>query len=347
MDQGIKVMMRVVALVVAVHLGGATLAAAQERWAEKMFMKEGSREVETSHDFGSVPHGAQLYYRFPMTNIYAVPLEIKDVHVSCGCVKARAAAKTLGVKESSYIEINMDTTIFTQSKTVEVKVWIGDGAQFSSTAILKVSAFSRRDVVFNPGQANFAIVDQGATPTKTVDLEYAGALAPTWAVTEVTTGSAPVETTLKEMYRKDGRVGYQIGVTLKKDAPAGPLQQEIFLKTNDPASPSVPLFVTAVVEAPLTVSPDRWDVAGSKAGTEVSRRFQLRTSSGKEFRVLGVEGLDPDFSLGTELPTTAKAVHILLIKFKPAQAGEVKRELRIKTDLQEKPIVVTIDGTVP
>jgi hypothetical protein len=34
---------------------------------------------EASHDFGSVPRGAQLYYRFPIYNPYAVRLEITGV----------------------------------------------------------------------------------------------------------------------------------------------------------------------------------------------------------------------------------------------------------------------------
>ncbi|HZU38570.1 MAG TPA: hypothetical protein VFA18_21775, partial [Gemmataceae bacterium] len=56
-------------IVVAV---GATAAPAQG-WAEKMF-KDG-----LSHDFGSVPHGAQLSHRFVLTNIYAVRMEITSV----------------------------------------------------------------------------------------------------------------------------------------------------------------------------------------------------------------------------------------------------------------------------
>src|SRR5207237_4297320 len=63
----------------------SALHAQQPAWADKLF---GS---ETVHDFGTVGRGAQLRYTFKMTNIYKVPLEITDVRVQCGCVKAEPA----------------------------------------------------------------------------------------------------------------------------------------------------------------------------------------------------------------------------------------------------------------
>ena len=51
----------------------ASVASAQE-WAEKMFVKDNAPHL--THDFGNVPRGTLLYHAFPVTNIYAVPLEI-------------------------------------------------------------------------------------------------------------------------------------------------------------------------------------------------------------------------------------------------------------------------------
>ena len=58
-----------------------------EAWADKLFHAD---KGSTVHDFGTVPRGAQLFYRFPMKNIYAVPLEIINVRASCGCVRSTA-----------------------------------------------------------------------------------------------------------------------------------------------------------------------------------------------------------------------------------------------------------------
>src|SRR5262249_12966834 len=62
-------------------------AAGDPPWADKLF-PDG-----TSHDFGSVPRGTQLFYRFKMTNIYKVPLEIMATRTSCGCVSVTPAMK--------------------------------------------------------------------------------------------------------------------------------------------------------------------------------------------------------------------------------------------------------------
>ena len=71
----------------------------------------------------------------------------------------------------------------------------------------------------------------GQTPSATVEVEYAGPLA--WQISGPLPSKAPVEVAVKEMYRRPGQVGYQVNVSLKKDAAPGEFQQNILLKTND------------------------------------------------------------------------------------------------------------------
>src|SRR4051812_6814763 len=95
------------------------VAAAEARaqgWAEKMF---GDKTV---HDFQSVPRGAQLYHKFPITNLYAVPMQITGIHSGCGCVTAAASKSVLQPRETAFIEVNMDGRRFTGSKSVTVRV---------------------------------------------------------------------------------------------------------------------------------------------------------------------------------------------------------------------------------
>ena len=62
----------------------------EDGWAKKLFKEQ------TAHDFGTVARGAQLYHRFPVTNIYAVPLEItthsRVVRLRHGDAHAQGAA---------------------------------------------------------------------------------------------------------------------------------------------------------------------------------------------------------------------------------------------------------------
>jgi hypothetical protein len=292
-----------------------------------------------SHDFGSVPRGAQLIKRFTITNIYAVRLEITEVKSGCGCVVASASTRVLEPRQSATIEVNMDARIFTGPKKVAVRVSVGP--EYVSSVNLTVSANSRADVVFNPGEVSFGTVSRGQSPSQTIDVEYAGTLA--WQVSEVVAKDAPVDCTLKEMYRRPGQVGYQIKVALKPDAPAGSLKHEIFLKTNDPASPLVPLLVEATVQAPLTATPSAHKLGEVKLGETVTRRVAVAGS--KPFRVLAIDGLGDGVTLGAVLSATAATTQTVTLKCQFDKAGDFKRELKIKTDLQEAPVVVIIEGS--
>jgi hypothetical protein len=323
-------------LAVLVVVVGATASRA-EAWAEKMF------KDAPAHNFGTVPHGAQLYHRFTVTNIYAVPLKITAVKSGCPCGTVVASTDAIAPNKTGWVDVTMDTTKFTGGKSIIIYVTIGDD-DHSSTAEVKVSATSRGDVVFNPGMVSFGNVSAGDTPTKTIDVEYAGEL--NWKVTEVVTNEAPVDVTFKEMYRKPRGVGYQISVKLKSDAPAGALKQELFLKTNDPASPLVPVVVEANLQASLSVSPDKISLSNVQVGEESLRRVVVRGNSNKAFKIKEVEGLGDGIELDKPLSTEADARHTLTFKCKFDKEGDIKRKVTIKADLQEKPLLITIEGNV-
>lgn len=328
-------MMRNGALVLLVLCLAASTASTQSSWAEKLF-KDG-----TSHDFGSVPRGAQLLHKFKMTNIYAVPLEITNVRSSCTCGTVTPSVKVLEPRQDGFIEVMMDTRRFTGAKTISIFVTVGP--QYTSTAELKMTANSRGDVVFNPGEINFGVVPRGQTKTVPIEVEYAGALD--WRVSEVDKSNAPLDVTLEEMYRRPGKVGYRVKATLKADTPSGNHKWEIFLKTNDPASKLVPVLVEANVQAALTVLPDPLKLTTIKVGTETNARVSVKGN--KPFRILSVEGLDEELTTTALFPSKeAQERHTLELRCQPVKPGELKRVLQIKTDAQEAPVTVTVEATV-
>jgi RNA polymerase sigma factor (sigma-70 family) len=303
------------------EMSAAPAAAQSLSWADKMF------KGTTTHDFGGVPRGAQLYRRFPMTNIWAVPIEIMNVHTSCGCVTATPSAKILQPRETGYLDVTMDSRRFTGHKSASVYIMVGP--QYISTATVRVWANSRADVAFKPGQVNFGVVPRGQTPAQTIDVEYTGDLD--WRVSEVIKNTMPVDVTLQELYRRPGQVGYRVRTTLKADAPPGLLKQELLLKTNDPASPLVPVLVEATVQAPLTVVPATVNLGSRTVGEEASRKVFVR--AGKPFRITAIEGLGD--GIDVEIPAATSDAQILILKYHPTQAGSLRRRLTIRTDLEQ------------
>lgn len=315
--------MRTMASALILWLLAAGSAPAQNQaWADKLL------KGETAHDFGTVARGAQMYHRFAITNIWAVPLEIMNVRVSCGCVTATVSKQSLQPRETGYLDVNMDARRFTGPKNVSIFVTVGP--QYTSTATVRVSAVSRADVVFNPGEVNFGIVPCGQKAVQMVDVEYAGALD--WKVSEVIKNGAPLDVDLDPLYREPGRVGYRIRTTLKPDAPPGLLRCEVQLKTNDPASPFVPLLVEANVQASLSVAPSSVTFGPAKVGEVLVKRVMVR--AGKPFHIVGVEGLGD--GIEADIPSTLGATQWLTLKFRPTEPVESRRELRITTDLDKQ-----------
>ncbi|MBY0526744.1 MAG: DUF1573 domain-containing protein [Gemmataceae bacterium] len=330
--------MRNVVLALGILLSGTATASAQTpEWADKLFAANGGT---TSHNFGNVPRGAVFSHKFTMTNIYAVPLQIVSTRVSCGCVTVTPSTQQLQPKEKATIEVTMDARRFTGAKTVSI--YISVGPQFTSTATLQVSANSRTDVVFNPGQVTFGVVASGQASEQVIDVEYAGALD--WRVTGIAEHSLPLTTRVEELYRQPGKivkVGYRLHITLKSDAPAGTHRWELLMQTNDPSSPSFPVLVEATIQAPLSVAPSPANFGTVKVGETVTRKVLVRGS--KPFTIREVEGQGD--GVVVELPSTPAAVQVVTLKWVVGQPGDLKRDLRFKTDLDAGvTATVTVEG---
>lgn len=323
----------------------ASALSAQQPWAEKMF-KDG-----LNHDFGSVPRGAQLSHRFAITNPYAVRMEITSVRSGCGCVTAKAAKVVLEPRETTTIDVSMDARRFTGPKTVGITVSVGP--DFVSSAQLRVSANSRADIVFNPGQVSFGTVTRGQTVSQVIDVEYAGVLD--WQVTEATAKELPIDVKVEQLYRQRTQirdqagfqqlgfqVGYRLTVTLKNTAAVGAIKGDLLLKTNDPTSPLLPVLVEGLVQSSVTVSPPVHNLGTIKVGETVMRRVVVRGN--KPFRVLGVEGLGENIQLDPKPSDAPAPVQVVSFKCVFTKPGDFKHELKIKTDLQDAPVVVTLDG---
>jgi hypothetical protein len=355
--------MRNAVLLLVVWLFASTPAAVDAPWAEKLV------QSGTDHDFGTVARGAQLSHTFILDNPYAVPLEI-TTRVGCSCVAVNPATQTLQPKQKAKLEITMDARRFTGPKTVNIYVTVS-APQYYSQATLTVAANSRADVVLNPGEVSFGVVQQGQkSAPQTIDVEYAGEL--NWKVTELVystaaletssqepshreTGTeplgprAPIEASFQELYRRPpkpgqpGQVGYRVSVAVKADAPAGSIKQELYLKTNDPASPLVPILVEGTVQATLAATPNPVAVGSLKLGESVTKLVVVRGN--KPFRIVAVEGLGE--GVAAELPTDAKRVQTIRVKCQPQKTGDLIRQLLFKTDLDDQASVsVKVEGKV-
>ena len=91
------------------------------------------------------------------------------------------------------------------------------------------------------------------------------------------------------------RVEYELLTTLKADAPAGSLRDEVILVTNDvnPQKARVPVPVEATIQPAIAVHPSPLLMGSVAAGGSLTR--QLIVHGNKPFRIVQVESSDKRF----------------------------------------------------
>jgi len=307
-------------LVVAAVLGLAETALSAT-WADALF-------EEFSKDFGSVPRGPMLTHSFRVVNNTRGPVNIASIRVSCGCVSAVALKGHLQPGESTYIVARMDTTRFTGLRSVTIYV------QFDQPAFeevrLWVQANGRNDFSITPDTLAFGKLKRGGTPTASVLLSFYGNTDV--QVTEVQCESNYIQPRVQEVRRTDSEVTYQVTARLRGDAPVGKWYTDVWVKTNNLGMPPIRIPLTVEIESALSVNPETVTLGPVRAQTESERRVIVRGV--KPFKIEKVEGVDDHLLVHVD-SSQAKPVHVLTIKLKADEPGELNRTLRVLTDLTD------------
>lgn len=291
----------------------------------------------TSHDFGTVPRGAQLLHRFSWTNTENRPLEIIESRVSCGCATVMANPRVLQPGQSGTVDVSMDGRRFVGAKTVTVQLLLGPESPIGVT--LQITANSRQDVVFNPGQIQFGFLPEGTTTTHTLDIEYAGPLD--YRLESV---NAPphLKAEIEPIYKKPGQVGYRLKVTLLPSAPAGDFKQMIQLKTNDSQNLTLEVLVEASIRSDVSVIPQPVHFGTVNVGQKLTRRVTLRTA--EPFKILKAESVLAGVTIN--YAATASKVHSVQVQWQPKDEHDILQEIVLHTDLPRHPILrIPLQGT--
>ena len=290
-------------------------------WADALF-------EEFSKDFGSVPRGPTLSHPFRVVNNTREPVNIASVRVSCGCVSASAAKTHLEPGEATHILARMDSTRFTGLKTVTIYVQF-DRPKFEEVR-LWVQANGRNDFTVTPDTLAFGQLKRGGTPTVSVQFAFYGAAD--MRITEVNCESNYIQVKATEIRRQDSEVTYQLTARLRADAPVGKWYTDVWLKTNNPGMPPIRVPSTVEIESALSISPETVALGSVKAQGESERRVIVRGI--KPFKILKVLGTDNQIVV-RDNTQQAKPVHVLTVKLRAGQPGELSRSLRILTDLAD------------
>jgi Protein of unknown function (DUF1573) len=297
-------------------------------WADALF-------PENKHDFGMVPRGAKVKHDFTLMNRLSEPVTILSLRPSCGCTSGRASTTTVAPGQSAVIEAEMDTRNFVGLKSTVLTVGLITAAGREGEARLAVSSNILSDIVLNPGALDFGVVARGQAPTQTLTIDRIN--APGWKFERLVSASKYLAGQLAETRRDAASVSYTLTISLKPDAPSGPLRDELRLISNDPETPSIPVMVTAWVRGELTAAPSVLSLGPIHSTAGAQGQFIVRAA--RPFAITSIEGAGDGFS--TSPPGTARqATHIVTVAYKPEEGttrGDLKHVFRVQTDLEGEP----------
>lgn len=311
---------------------GVATASAQQ-WADELF-------TEKTHDFGAVARAAKVEHVFVLRNNSKQTIHISGVRSSCGCTQPRVGKNTAAPGEEATVVAAFNTRGFTGKRGAWVTVTI-DKPQYAEVR-LRVDGYIRTDVVVDPGQVSFGSVPVGKSLEKTVKINYAG--RNDWKIEDVKTNSPYLAAKAVEASRNGSRATYDLVVTLKDNAPAGYVNGELMLVTNDRRATQVPVKVEGLVLANLTISPSPVMLGTLQPGQTVKRQLIIKGS--KPFRITDIVAEDAGFSFN---PTDdAKLVHVVPLTFEAgASAQTLAGEIIVHTDMAEAPTgSVAVKGQV-
>ncbi len=316
----------IVAVWILLGAGSGIVQAAA--WADRMF-------PENRHDFGPVPRGAKVKHDFVLVNHLSEPVTILGLRPSCGCTSGRANASVVGPGQSAVIEAQMDTRNFVGPKSTVLYVSLMTAGGREAETGLGVSSLILSDIVLNPGSIDFGAVPRGQSPTQTLTIDRINLEG--WRVHRMVSGSRVLNAQLAETSRKGGAVSYTLTVSLKPDAPAGPVRDEIRILSNDPETPSIPVMVTAWIRGELTAAPSVLAMGPVQSAAGVQGRFVIRGAH--PFAIRAIEGNGDGFSASAP-PEARRTVHVVTVAYKPEEGttrGDLRRIFRVHTDLPGEP----------
>jgi hypothetical protein len=329
-------MVRRVEIAVFVGMFGLLLTAGTAgaaSWADSLFSESG-------YDFGAVPRGGKVRHTFVLTNRLAEPITIVNVRASCGCTQGQANASLVPPGQQATIEAEMDTRNFVGAKSTTLFVSLLTASGKEAEARLGVNAMIMSDIVLNPGSIDFGAVARGQAPSQVLTIDRIGMSA--WRAQRMVSPSRVLNATLVEAKRTDEAVGYLLTVSLKPDAQAGIVRDEIRILTNDPEAPSIPIQVTALVRGELSASPRILSLGRVSSAGPVQGRFLIRAS--KPFGIRSVDGAGDGFQVNPIEPGS-RTVHVVTVSYRPEEArtrGDLRRSFRVVTDLPgEEPLELT------
>lgn len=295
-------------------------------WADALF-------TEKSKDFGSVPRGPELTYRFPIKNTTGKVVTISGARVSCNvCSSVSLLKTTLQPGEESAVVAKLFTSRFQGIKTIHIYVTFSQPQYDEVTLWFQANA--RDDIAMTPDTLAFGTMRRGAGSSKSTTISFYGAAGS--QVVGVDSETNHVKASFEKVEdpkRISSEAVYRITAQVRDDLPVGKWYTDLWVRTNNAAMPRLRLPLTVEVVSPLSISPGAVALGEVKMGGTVERKVIVRGVDA--FKIKEIQGADEQLEV-KDSSDGSKQVHVLTVRLKASKAGDLSKTVRIITDLAEE-----------
>lgn len=262
---------------------------------------------EFHHDFGTITKESKPVHKFEIENLYEEDLRIRDVFSSCGCTSVSVTKNVLKTYEKAYVVARFNSHIVDGPKQATVTV------RFDAPFVAEVQLVVRGNSVYGGGvqlsskQVDFGNVLPGQASERTIQLSRQG--NPSFKVVDVLSTFPHIGVSLKEKFRSQNVVAYDISLKLKETTPEGYNQGELFIVGQDRNQRvQVPVKFTAKVIAPgVQISPGVMTLSPVKPGEEIKRKVVVKAD--QPFQIVDVTCVSRNFRVRADGST--KKVHFI------------------------------------
>lgn len=295
------------------------------------------------HEFGRIPDTTAVDAEFKFTNKGDAPLKFTlPLKASCGCTAGNPRSPKnpnvdqaeFGPGESGFIKVTYNPQGKHGDVNQRVTCLTNDPQQ--PEQILKIHAFVRTTIAFDPPLVSFGEVQTGESRSQVVKVNGP---APDFKV-DYASVSKGRYITVKVLDTKpvtiDGEQMNQstLELTFNGAAPRGSLQAVTTVRTNNEKYPLADLQVMAEVVGDIQVLPPRVNVGIVESNQAFTKVFRVNSRSGKPFKI-------------TKVDQKTNLASPLVITVTPAEAGvESSYQVEVKGAAPATPTPITATITI-
>lgn len=294
-------------------------------------------------DFGVMEQNQSRKQELTIRNDGGIDLEILDVATSCGCTVAEPGTRKIKPGQSTTLAVTFSSGQFQGPQHKILTIRSNDVA--TPTLEIGVNAVVHVPIVVNPQRQLFAFTHARRGVNEPQQAYFTAMDIPRLELKAERVRPDLFDIKIENGVGGDPRQGI-VTLSVRPDAPYGPINEVVRIGTNDPNRPSIDFEVIGAVLHDIDVVPDQLNLRYLERDKPINRELRVTTTvPGLKFKVTGAQIDLPEFKVSIEERIPGKET-VIVLKGAPiattdpraiAAGGRIQGTLRITTDQPAQP----------